>query len=141
MSNDTSTKSPRGVLFSDFSQLTFIPKDDAESKWYSPEEKQSNREALIQETRHMLKEISSTSSDAITSEQLSACIGIELFVTQGLATHVEKQRRVHIQAVLDEQRLQKEYGVCEPEKLCDVSKMTSKWSRHRARKLAKLVRM
>ena len=134
--NSMSTSSPQKVTFSQYSQLAFVPRDDAESKWFSSQEKRSNREELIQDTRHMMKEINSTPPNSITAEQLCNCIGIEVFVTQGLAAHVEKGKRTHVQAVLAAQRLQRQQGIYNADMLCDVAKKTSRSSRNRAWKLA-----
>ena len=132
----SSSSSPRKVAFSQYSQLAFVPKDEAQSKWYSPQEKRKVREAVIQDTRRMMKEMNTTPHQDITAEQLCNCIGIEVFITQDLAMHVEKEKRNHIQAVLAEQSIQRQQGVYAPEKLSDASKNTSRWSRNRARKLA-----
>lgn len=126
---------PRAVTFSQYSSLALISKDDMKSKWYSAEEKQEIRQALIRDVRHMSKELDCT--DAIGAEQLYQCVvGIENCMTHGLARHVAKKRREHTDAILAEQCLQAETGVCDPEKLSSISKKQSRWSRNRAHKLA-----
>ena len=131
MYSSTSSKSTREVTFSQSSQLAFIPEDNAESKWYSTQEKQKHQEELIRDVRRMRNEInrwqyeslinSSSPSNNITSEQLIKCIGIEAFVTQGLAMNLVKRKRAHVLAVLTEQGLQKQQGIHDAKNLGDVS--------------------
>ena len=131
---------PRAVTFSQFSELAFIPKDDIESKWYSKQETHGFRRALVRDAKQMSRQIEDAPADAmITLEQLYECIGIEVYVTKGLAKDVAKTRRAHVDAVLSEQSLQKRQGVCDLcdiEKLASVSKTRSRWTEVRARKLA-----
>lgn len=85
----------------------------------------------------MSRQIEYAPADAmITLEQLYECIGIEVYVTKGLAKDVAKTRRAHVDAVLSEQRIQKRKVVCDIEKLSSVSKTRSLLSKVRARKLA-----
>lgn len=93
-------------------------------------------QTLIRDARRMSREMNNTPIGAIIPEQLYECVGIEVFVTQGLAMHVAEKKRMHIDAVLSEQRLQEENGVCDIETLSSVSKNGSQWHRNRARKLA-----
>ena len=86
----------------------------------------------------MSREMNNTPVEAITPEQLCECVGIEVFVTQGLAKDAFEKKRTHIDAVLSEQRLQEEKGVCDIEKLSKVSEKGSRWTRSRAQKLASL---
>ena len=72
------------------------------------------------DTQRISIELEQTASEAITLEQLFECMGIEEFVTQDLARHIE-QNRAHVGNnvgnVLLEQRLQKQQGVRDPKKL------------------------
>ena len=135
MSNPTPTR-PRGVTFSPFSTLAFIPKDEADSKWYSRQEKHRFRLVLIRDARRMARTFKAAPADGILPEQLYECVGIEVLVTQGLARHAAEKKRKHVDAVLSEQSLQKQHGACDLERLSGVSKTTSSWTTERARKLA-----
>ena len=136
MTNNIFPKSPRAVTFSPFCELSFIPKDDAKSKWYSSHEKRNSRDQMIQDTRQVHKKINAAPSKVITKEQLHQCIGIELYVTPGLMKHVIHEKKSHVKAVLLEQRNQEHQDIQDPEKLRCVSRKSSQWARSRARKLA-----
>ena len=123
----------RQVTFSQYSSLVLIPKD--RSKNDSPQDKQRFRQELVQDARHMARILETTPAYDITPEQLYLCMGIEPFVTPGLAVRLQDIKRKHVRAVLDEQRIQRKRGVCDIEKLSFVSKQTSSWSRERAYKL------
>lgn len=78
-----------------------------------------------------------TAEARVVSDQLYKCIGIEGFVTPGLSLHIKEKRRMHVAAVLREQRLlQLERGGCDIEKLRCVSEESSRWSKERALNLA-----
>ena len=86
-------------------------------------------------------ELEQTASEAITPEQLFECMGIEEFVTQDLARHVIEKKRAHVDAVLLEQRLQKQQGVRDPKKLSSVSQKSSCWTRNRTTNLQWAMRL
>ena len=136
MTNNISPKSPRAVTFAPFGKLSFIPKDDAKSKWYTSHEKRSSRDQMVQDIRRMHKKINATPSKVITKEQLHQCIGIELYLTPELMKHVIQEKKSHVKAVLSEQRNQEHQGIQDPEKIRCVSRKSSQWARSRARKLA-----
>lgn len=106
------------------------------SKWFSKQERAQFRKSLIRDSERMLKEFEDApEDDFISRDQLLACVGIEMFVSKGLAGYVKERRREHIAAVLSEHRQQEEEGIHDAEKLACVSKSKSKWARDRARKL------
>ena len=127
---------PRRVAFTEFSHMAFIPRDDAASKWYSPREKDHFRRVLIEDARRASREINTTSPGSITPDQLLACVGIEDFITYGMAMRVGEAKRAHARAVLSEQRRQSQQGVHDPKKLANASESCSSWSKERAQKLA-----
>lgn len=137
MTPNISATGPRAVTFSRFSELAFIPKDDNSSNnWYSSKDNLSFRQALVQDARRMSREIQGAPLDAkILRENLYGCVGIEKFVTKGLAREIQETRRAHVNAVLSEQSLQRQQGVCDIEKLSSVSNKTQ-WTKERARILA-----
>ena len=91
---------------------------------------------MIRDAMRISREINNTPIEAITPEQLYECVGIEVFVTQGLAVYVAEKKRAHVDDVLSEQTLQEYNGICDIEKLSSVSKNGSRWHRSRAQKLA-----
>lgn len=137
MTPNISATGPRAVTFSRFSELAFIPKDDNSSNnWYSSKDNLSFRQALVKDARRMSREIQGAPLDAkILRENLYGCVGIEKFVTKGLAREIQETRRAHVNAVLSEQSLQRQQGVCDIEKLSSVSNKTQ-WTKERARILA-----
>lgn len=76
------------------------------------------------------------SEEDISRETLLQCIGIEAFLTDGLAQHIMQYKKEHIKAVLREQTRQIEQGHSNIEILSSVSESTSQWSKERAAKLA-----
>jgi len=113
-----------------------IPMDDFGPKWYSMQEKRGIRDELIRDIRQMTREIQDTPTDTITPEQLNMCLGIELFLSPGLARQAAELKRTHIKAVLAEQRTQRALGLCDIERLSSISKESSQHFRERAHKLA-----
>ncbi|KAL7524294.1 hypothetical protein ACHAXR_000512 [Thalassiosira sp. AJA248-18] len=57
MLNITSPTKARAVIFSQFGEFVFIPKDDIESKWYSTQEKNHFRRSLIGDARRLKREL------------------------------------------------------------------------------------
>ena len=111
MSNIISIR-PKEVAFSQYSDLTFIPKDNFEFKWYSAQEKQSILQAVARDAIQLSREIrGNASSKDISPEQLCKCVGIDALVNRGLARRMIDHRRAHIEAMLSEQRLQQDQGV------------------------------
>ena len=84
----------------------------------------------------MSREINNTPAEAIVPEQLYECVGIEVFVTQGLARRVAEKKRAHVNAILSEQIVQEQQGVSDLKKLSGVSEKSSRWTKERAQKLA-----
>ena len=85
----TATKRRPRVSFSRFSQQVLIPKDQKDSKWYSLQERNGLRQDSVQEARRMANVLEAvTTKGGITLEQLLECVGIENFVTRGLAKQV-----------------------------------------------------
>ena len=82
------------------------------------------------------EESSQEADDKVKREHLYECLGIEVFVTRGLARHIEETRRSHMDAVLSEQGRQNERGVYNAELLSSVSHKKTAWSKKRAETLA-----
>ena len=138
MANFNNTTPPQAVTFSEFSELVFIPCDHEKSaKWYSSEDKYRFRQTLIDNVRQLKKEINALShGEIMTQEQLCKCVGIEMFLTKEASRYAEQAKRTHIDAVLLEQRRQKQIGICDRTRLSTISQKGSGWTNERARKLA-----
>ena len=138
ITNSASNRSTnhRAVTFSETSHLVYIHKDDDESKWYSSQERRVYQRELAIDIARMSREINDAPAGSISKDQLYKCVGIEMFLTQGLANRVTNVKQEHMDAVLAEQRLQNQRCICDADKLCKVSKKTSRWSRKRAQALA-----
>ena len=121
------------VTFSQYSSLLIISNDNTRIKKNSPQDEQRFRQELVQDARRMARILETTPAYNVTPQQLYQCMGIEPYVTPGLAVRLQDIKRKHVNAVLGEQRRQR--GVCDIEKLSSVSKQTSGWSRERAYKL------
>ena len=66
-------------------------------------------QGLVQDVRRVSREI----QEAGVPKYPHELVGIEIFVTEGLARRVEVARREHIRAVLYEQMLQRRLGICD----------------------------
>jgi len=129
---------PLSVSFSRYSQLALIPRrtDIEECQlWYTDQEKREIRRALVRDPLRM-SAVVDRAGTTIDLDQLHECVGIETYMTRGLARMVVDVRRSNIEAVLAEQRRQAERGVRDEDAISTVSRKHSKWSRDRARKLA-----
>ena len=125
------------MSFSHFSEGTLIPEDEPETKWYSEEEEANFRQTRLNDVRRVSRAMERTPADAmVTEDQILNCVGIESFVTEGLAQHAEDVRLSHLEAVLFEQIKQKHRGIYDPERLSKISRLRSRWTKERARRLA-----
>ena len=120
------------VTFSQFSELAFIPQDKNTSLWYSSKERRHFRQALQQDVRRIAREIQ---DDDISQDHVYERVGIEVITNQSLAKRVVETRYAHVKAVLSEQRIQKQQGIYDVDKLASVSQKTA-WTSERARVLA-----
>ncbi len=125
------------VTFSQYSQVASIPTDhvDLKAKWYS-EDDHDFQQTMIRDARQMASELRTTPPTSITSEQLCNCVGIDLFLQDGLAMQVLSMKRSHTHEVLREQQLQRQRGISDVDKLAHVSQNSSEWMRERAYNLA-----
>jgi hypothetical protein len=139
-SSVSSRSPPRGVTFSEYSELVLIPRSDEHAltaTWYSSQDRNHFRQVLISEARRVSKEIKALSpGEVLSHEQLCECLGVEVFITMGAARKADQARRSHISSVLSEQCRQKQVGECDLERLSRVSKRGSESSTIRASKLA-----
>ena len=144
MENNVIAAKRRAVSFSEMSEmrLVFNCRGYLASAWYSNQEITGVRQAFVQDMRMMISELSDTPPEALTKhqlrQQLSKCIGMESFITEGLAERLTNRKLEHRNAVLLEQRLQQLQGITDIEKLARVSQMHSSYAEERARKLAEV---
>ena len=131
MTQQSNSIAPRSVSFSHFSELVYIPKDHADKKWYSSQDRQSFRQAFVEDVRRVTREI----EEAGGPRNQYDLVGLEVFVKEDLARKVQDTRRAHVRSVLSEQMLQRQRGICNNEKLSIVS-MKSNWLEKRARIVA-----
>ena len=139
--NIPDTKPPRQtVTFSEFSELVYyhIPCDyDKSTTWYSSSDRCGFRQTLIENARHVSQEINDLQhGDILTHEQQSKCIGIEIFLSNGVARCAQQAKRAHIAAVLSEQRIQNQNGTVDIARLSMVSQIRSRANVENARDLA-----
>ena len=127
------SSSPKVVSFSKYSEVTLIPKEDiyTSKKWYSP----NDRDQFYQNLNEDIKRASRDIAQQSLHHRKYECVGIDVFLTEGLAKRLLETKRAHVHAVLSEQNRQRERGFCDMDKLADVSKKTS-WTRDRARTIA-----
>ena len=84
MSRRSSEPGSPPVTFSKFSELVFVPKDItfSASKWYSTNDYDRFRQALVQDVMRISNEISDVPADSIPRETLIECLGIEVRLAQ-----------------------------------------------------------
>lgn len=76
MHNAARPRPRRGVTFSQYSELAYIPQESTEQKWFSSEDKQRFRQELLRDARRMSREIENATAEAtIARERLYECIG------------------------------------------------------------------
>jgi hypothetical protein len=135
----TSNKS-QAVSFSEYSELYLFPvvEQDISTTWYSSQDKQGFRRSIAASIRGVSREIEELPAGTpMTQEQLISCLGIDKFITMGVATSAAIARRAHIDAVLSEQMRQRQNGICDIDMLSNVSLMGSLRTNDRASRLAR----
>lgn len=132
--------SRRNVSYSESSQLYIVPacEQDISTTWYSSQDRQVFRQSMAASIRQVSREIEDLPIGAVMSpEELTNCLGIESFIIKGAARSASEVRRAHINAILSEQRLQKQNGTCDIDRISNISQRGSLGSRERAWKLAR----
>ena len=131
------------VTFDHYSELALIPKDEAQPKWFSPEEKRRFRRNLIADARRMkriMQEEGDQQQDDPTycspEDRIIDCLGLEALINQNLMMTIAKKRQEHIASILAEQKTQKALGIVDAERMSRVSQESSNWTCCRAQKLA-----
>ena len=124
------------VQISQFSCVIIIPYDDPESKWYTKEEEDYFKQAMLSDVS-MLRDLLRDATSALISEEvLYECLGSENLLSSYTADLVFKKRREHSMAVLSVQRNYKGEGDDMIEMLGKTSRKSSRWARKRAFTLA-----
>ena len=139
MSSRISTASrPKSVTFSHFSELAFIPKDkESPRKWYTAQDTHHFRQVMAQDILSVQMKIQRMPQEAVLSpEDLYECVGIEVCLANGLGQRMREARFAHLNAVLFEQNLQRQNGICDLEKLSAVSEKKTLWIKERAHTVA-----
>ena len=122
------------VQFSKFSQLSMIPYDDAQSKWYTREEEHHFRNAVAVDARRVINLLQDATPALTSEETLYECVGIEKFLFE--SSHVVKMKWAHSDAVLAAHRLHQ--GNNKIENIAKTSMKSSQWARERAAEVAVL---
>ena len=125
------------VRISQFSQLFIIPYDDAKSKWYTQEEQHLFNRARLSDAmrlRNLLQD--ETRAAGKNEDVLCKLVGLETFIFLHTAHHVVQKKSAHREAVLLAQMTHQGDDDSMIEKLSESSKMSSRWARKRAAKVA-----
>lgn len=83
-----------------------------------------------------MAEVLSTPSDKISASDLSACVGLEVFLSPGLAKRARDKRAIHTKAISEEQFRQIEVNIWDDDRLSRISERSSRWSRERSHGIA-----
>jgi len=126
------------VRISQFSQLFLIPYDDVKSKWYTQEEQNLFNRTRLSDALRLRNLLQGETCAEINEDVLCELVGLETFIFPHIARHVVQKKRAHREAVLvlaqkmhrgdDDDNM--------TEKLSESSKMSSRWARERAAKIA-----
>lgn len=130
---------PRRVRFSTTNRIKQIDKPSVEEfdvRWYQKKDKKRFKRAIVQDTQRMAEILASASGEEISSDVLNCCVGIELFLSPGLARRAKEKRMLHSQIVLEEIARQEELNIDDERRIRKLSERSSKWSRERAHDLA-----
>ena len=122
------------VQISRFSQLFFIPYDDAASKWYTQEEEHNFKQARLSDIRTLRDLLRDATPALISEEILCECVGMENILSSCTALLVIQKKRAHSEAILSVQRNYK--GDHMIEMLATTSQKSSRWARKRAANMA-----
>ncbi len=68
----------------------------------------------------------------MSANELINCVGLEAFLSQGLARHMQEKRTKHLYLVLAEYCYQQELGVSDDDHLARVLETNLEWARKRA---------
>jgi hypothetical protein len=120
------------VQFSKFSQLSMIPYDDAQSKWYTRGEQGLFRNAVAVDARRVINVLQDATPALSSEELLYGCVGIEKFLFE--SSHAVQMMRAHSDVVLAAQRIHQ--GNDKIEKISKTSMMSSRCARERAAEVA-----
>lgn len=140
-SSSSSTKGSNRVRFANRIDTQIVDRPSADElldRWYSPNDKHQFRKAL-QRTARKLANILASKADEdeeMSVDELVECVGMEAFLSKGLARHMHEKRKKHSYSVLGEYCCQQQLGVRDDDRLAKVSKLSSKWSRTRAHDVA-----
>ncbi|KAL7462409.1 hypothetical protein ACHAXS_002786 [Conticribra weissflogii] len=130
---------PRRVRFSTKNRMKNIDKPSLEEfdvRWYQKKDKKRFKKAIMQDTKRMAEILASASGEEISSDVLTSCVGIELFLSPGLARRAKEKRMLHSQIILEEISRQEELNIEDDKRIRKLSERSSKWSRERAHDLA-----
>jgi len=117
----------RHVRFSQFCEMTIIPRDEMESKTYSSDEYHRFRREFVNDTQTMARLLTIASAEAISRDDLYRCIGIKQFLTRGFARQVHERMQRHIDTIITRQASTRK------DELAALSECSSSWARERAK--------
>ncbi len=140
-SSCSSAKSSLRVRFSDRVDVQIVDRPSANellNRWYGPDDKHKFRKVLQRNVRKLAAIIGSKGDkdEDMSADELIDCVGLEAFLSQSLARHMQEKRKKHSYSVLAEYCYQQELGVRDDDRLAKVSETSSKWARKRANNVA-----
>ncbi len=110
--------------------------EEFDVRWYQKKDKKRFKKAIMQDTKRMAEILASASGEEISSDVLTSCVGIELFLSPGLARRAKEKRMLHSHIILEEISRQEELNIEDDKRIRKLSERSSKWSRERAHDLA-----
>eukprot|EP00804_Cyclotella_cryptica_P004751 CCRYP_016247-RA/>CCRYP_016247-RA protein AED:0.14 eAED:0.14 QI:0/-1/0/1/-1/1/1/0/157 len=131
--------STRVVSFSPTSTLILIDYpslEDKKSLWYSKEDFDMFKLVLARDISNCSELIEDATSGLLSDDDSLHCIGLESFVSRGMAQHIAHVKKNHLYRILFEQARQRYLNAYNADALARVSTISSRWSRRRSRAIA-----
>lgn len=85
------------------SEVSAIPRDDAELKWYSPEENQRFRQELVSHVQRLSEFFATARDQDMTQDMIDQCIGVESFISQDAMRQSIARKRAHTRLIIQGQ--------------------------------------
>lgn len=133
------------VRFSKYStakNIAYPTREQISAKWYSKaDEDRFKRDIMRDATICSMWWMEGIEGKKITKDLLMECVGLDHLMSDDVMERyreVQMTRRIHVQTVLNEQKLQRELNALSSSRLAHVAKQSSQWPRERAQMTAEM---
>lgn len=131
----------KSVSFSPMSRVAHIDRptrDEKKDIWYSRQDKEIFKHIFSYDISHCSQMLmaKAAAGEPLSEEEMIECVGLESVISRNIAERVMKMKRMHVDMILSEQKLQKNFRVHDEVKLARTSDKSSQESRTRSYKIA-----